>query len=180
MKGRAVVVRELGRLYQGEGLSRLRSVALQVTRRDPVESEELVQEACRRALQKANYYDPSRPLGAWLAVILVNAYRDKKKALSNRCLSLEGSMSPDGAALVDALPEGSAAGLDDMIGEERRRMVRGGLGELPNRLRGVVKLHLAGLTYERIAERTGVSVGTVRSRASRAYSKLRRLLKDAE
>ena len=59
-------------------------------------------------------------------------------------------------------------------------MLEGALAELPEEWRMVVLLSdVHGLSYEEIADATGVPVGTVKSRLSRARSRLRDLLRES-
>jgi RNA polymerase sigma-70 factor (ECF subfamily) len=56
-------------------------------------------------------------------------------------------------------------------------LVRGALDELPTEERDVIRLtHYGKLTYSEIGIRLGIPVGTVKSRASRAHSRLRAAL----
>ncbi|NOY57219.1 MAG: RNA polymerase sigma factor [Actinobacteria bacterium] len=82
---------------------------------------------------------------------------------------------------------GNPTTVPDFADEAARRVdadaahgvIRGALGQLRREEAEVVSLYaLAGLSYGEIAEATGVAVGTVKSRLSRARGRLRNLLGD--
>ena len=63
------------------------------------------------------------------------------------------------------------------LAEERARLVREAVGQLPPPLREVIVLReYEEMPYDEIAEVTGCSVGTVRSRLFRARESLRKKL----
>lgn len=81
--------------------------------------------------------------------------------------------------LTGAPPEGALDGDDERLAE-RDRLVRA-LRTLSARQRRVVVLrHLVGLSEREVAEDLGVSVGTVKSTASRGLAQLRGLLGEEE
>jgi len=136
------------------------------------DAEDLAQEAMLRAFRA---YDPDRPPThprGWLQAILVNLVRDRARheARSPAPLSIED----EGAGLYDRLEAGVETGpFSDPSRLVRRwddqETVRAALAELPDWARQVLVLaHVAGLRYREIAESTGVPVGTVMSRLSRA------------
>lgn len=120
-------------------------------------------------------YDPARrpthPRG-WLQAILVNLVRDRarREARAPAPLSLED----EGAGLFDRLEAGVETGpLSDPARLVRRLddrdTIRACLAELPVWARQVLVLaHVGDLRYREIAESTGVPIGTVMSRLSRA------------
>ncbi len=62
-------------------------------------------------------------------------------------------------------------------GEQRGALVRAAIEQLePNRRLALLLREVNEMSYEEIAETTGVAVGTVRSRLARARDDLRRLL----
>ncbi|WP_307793762.1 SigE family RNA polymerase sigma factor [Actinotalea soli] len=75
-------------------------------------------------------------------------------------------------AAPDALPEGQADGHEATVGD-RDQLVRA-LRSLPVRQRRILVLrHMVGLSETEVADDLGVSVGTVKSTASRALARLR-------
>lgn len=136
---------------------------------DPALADDLVQDCIERALIKNHLYDPARPLRAWLYAVLRNLY-------------ISG-LRRDGRSTV-------VKTVDDLVGsegtvppkqEERLsvKLVTDALDRLPPQHREVIVLvGLEEMSYRDVAEITGVPVGTVMSRLSRARASLRQILED--
>lgn len=138
----------------------------------PADAEDMAQEVMLRAFRA---YDPDRPPThprGWLQAILVNLARDVARRDARMPAPL--SIDEEGAGLYERLEAGVDTGpLSDPARLVRRwddrEMIRACLAELPEWARQVLVLsHVAGLRYREIAESTGVPVGTVMSRLSRA------------
>ena len=131
-------------------------------------AEEAVQQAFIQAWRAAGRFDPERPLGPWLFAIVRNAAMDAWRRERRH-----DTRSFDDVAARD-LPSIAPPAIDDAYDVW---LVRQALDALPPDEREVVRLaHLEQLTHPEIAARTGVPVGTVKSRSSRAYRKLRAAL----
>lgn len=77
----------------------------------------------------------------------------------------------------DALPDRSSGGPSPAERHAERDRLSRALLTLPTKQRRIVVLrHLDGLTEREVADATGVSVGTVKSTASRGLARLRELL----
>lgn len=112
-------------------------------------------------------------LRAWIFRIVLNVGRDiRKSAWSRRRQSLpeEESLLPGG---------GDGRVEKDMAQREELAMVRQAIGDLRPEEQEVFLLRQNGeLTYEEIAESTGVPVGTVKTRMRLALKRLREKLAD--
>ena len=128
-------------------------------------AEDLVQEACARALERAGQLrDPDRLL-PWMTRILANAHRDWLRARREQ-VDLDSAESRE--ALVDEHPHER---------EEAVARVHRAMAELSDEHRKVVTLvDLMGFTYAEVAEALEVPVGTVMSRLGRARDRLRAVL----
>ena len=74
-------------------------------------------------------------------------------------------------ASPDRTPESSS------IVAEDRRLVRGALARLPDQFRSLIEMaYYEGLTHTEIAERTGIPLGTVKTRLRSAMGTLRSTL----
>jgi RNA polymerase sigma-70 factor (ECF subfamily) len=144
--------------------------------RNPVEAEDVVQEAVLRAFS----YFPSfrgENARAWLLQIVRNAaYATMKRNQGIRMVKLHVDGDPEGpdqsVDLID--PSGDPESL--LIQGDAQRQVDALLQRLPAELRECVILReLEELSYREIAEITAVPIGTVMSRLWRA----RRLLSEA-
>jgi RNA polymerase sigma-70 factor (ECF subfamily) len=135
-------------------------------------AEEAVQEAFLAVWRRAATYQPERgSVRTWLLTVVRNRAIDALRAREAR---------PRTTA-VDDLP---LAAPDDPEQAALRRVdgsrVRRAVATLPADQRTAVELaYFAGLSYPEIATRTGVPLGTVKSRLRLALGRLRSLL-DAE
>lgn len=113
---------------------------------------------------------------AWLLRIAVNCCYDSLRRRQRHPTQdiEEAAVDPrDGARLVD----GSPGPEEQALHKELMACVEQGLALLPADQRVVVVLSdIQGLSYEEIVQATGASLGTVKSRISRARARLRDFL----
>jgi RNA polymerase sigma-70 factor (ECF subfamily) len=134
---------------------------------DPGLADDLVQDCLERALAKAHLYDPSRPLRAWLYAVLRNIHISGLRRAGRSQIAMS----------IDDM----ASGEDAIAGEQEAQLgvrdVSEALDRLPPAHREVILLvALEEMSYRDVAEITGVPLGTVMSRLSRARSTLRNIL----
>jgi RNA polymerase sigma-70 factor, ECF subfamily len=140
---------------------------------DPETAEEVVQEAFLTVWRRAETYRPERGSArTWLLTVVRNRAIDM----------VRGRASTTPTTPVDDLP---LVALDSPEAEAIRsveaRVVRDAMAELPPEQRTVVELaYFGGLAYPEIAARTGVPLGTVKSRMRLALERLRALLSARE
>ena len=138
----------------------LRAFALSLTS-DPVRADDLVQETLLRGWANLARFERGSNLGTWLFTILRNApYTEHRKH------RLEVA-DPDGkyAARLKVLPEQEAV----RTTVELHRA----LSHLPRTFREALLLvGVEGMSYDEVATRQGVTVGTVKSRVNRARCQL--------
>jgi RNA polymerase sigma-70 factor (ECF subfamily) len=120
-------------------------------------------------------------LKSWLLRIATNACYDVLRTRKRRpSVSLDiGDDEEEGRR--SELPDQGAT-LDEMVLQhELSAAIQRGLAELPEDQRIVLILSdIQGLAYEEIAQITGIQLGTVKSRLSRARAKLRDILRAGE
>lgn len=149
---------------------RVNSLAVHLLR-DARDAEDIVEETFWQAWRSAARYDASRgTVGAWLLTITRSRALDRIRAKRRR---------PEDATLDDvpeaAAPGGSAA--DAVVADETGRTVRAALEELPVEQRQAIELaYFNGLSQSEIAEKTGLPLGTVKTRMRLAMNKLRERL----
>jgi RNA polymerase sigma-70 factor, ECF subfamily len=148
--------------------------------RNRADAEDVVQDAYLRAFraQASLKGDDMRP---WLLTIVRNvAYRAlAKRGRAGNVISFDEAFPGRGGEVTGevniAADTPSAEAL--LIGDGDRTMVISALAELPPAFREVVVLReMEGLPYREIAAVTGVPIGTVMSRLSRARSELKTIL----
>jgi len=159
-------LRELYRRYSGE----LFGFAMGALG-DREQAEEVVQDVFAQLWRHAERYDGRRAsVRTWLYAIARNRIVDAHRRAAARPKRAEDS-SPETTAELDA-------SLDQAV---LRWQVTAALSRLSPAHREVIRLaHYGGLTMREIAERTGVPLGTVKSRTSYALRHLRLILDEME
>jgi RNA polymerase sigma-70 factor (ECF subfamily) len=146
----------------------LYNVAYRLTGNDD-DARDLVQEVLLRVRRGLRTYRPGSMEG-WLSRIATNAFLDDMRRRKRRPVEALPSQ-PD-----RVLPSADAADIaldHDKLPED----VQAALSSLPEDFRAAVVLcDVVGLSYQEIAESTGVPVGTVRSRIHRGRAMLREAL----
>ncbi len=164
--------RALGELYARWARS-VHAAVLRIVG-DPENAEEIVEATFWQAWQQASRYEPTRgAVSTWLITIgrsraldLLRARRRSREdvVVSPRALAEIPAQTGDPAMHAEAL--------------ERRRFVLLALSDLPPEQRQVLELsYFAGLSQAEIADRTGLPLGTVKTRSRLAMRKLRVSLK---
>ena len=117
----------------------------------------------------------------WLMRIVANGCRDVLRSQKRRpsvSLDLERDDDDTPAMQLADTGDGPEAAL---MKSELQKTIASALAEIPDDQREVVILSdIQGLSYQEIADMTGINIGTVKSRLNRARSRLRELLVAAE
>jgi RNA polymerase sigma-70 factor (ECF subfamily) len=152
-------------------------VARRLTGRDS-DAEDLVQETYARALGSRSQFAPGTNLRAWLFRILRNCHIDGyRRARKNPVRATVSGDDPTDVAAPALDPLRGDAELDhlrSLVAED----IEAALALLSVDARAVVLLDLEGLTESELAEAMDCSVGTIKSRLSRARAALRARLSD--
>jgi len=139
------------------------------------DADDAAQDIFIKAFRNLKDFKPEKTFYTWLYRIGINTcldYRRKSFSASSFLQSLSwGITSPSDQSLSDTTPEK----LYEL--KETRKSVEFALAKLPEKLRAVIILReIEQLTYEEIAEIMNSSIGTVKSRISRARATLREIL----
>jgi len=146
--------------------------------RDPVFSEDLVQETYLRAYNNFDMFRRGTNCLAWLIRIMTNTYinhyhKNKKIPVHQE---LNHDICPDESA-NDSLREMHTADDEKLLDYYVSDHVKKAINSLPADYRDMVILSdLRGLPYQDISIRLGCPMGTVRSRLSRGRTLLKRKL----
>ncbi|QDT03350.1 ECF RNA polymerase sigma factor SigW [Rubripirellula lacrimiformis] len=147
---------------------RLFASMLQVTG-SPDEAEEVVQEAFIRAFMKLDTFQRNSQFFTWLYRIAFNSALSRRRRKRAR-VSLDQCRENSGLEITDS---GDAVD-EPMLRRERVAMVRQAMKTLTDEHRSILVLReMDENTYEDIAEILEISIGTVRSRLSRARNQLK-------
>jgi len=132
---------------------------------DAILADDLAQEALLRAWRGQANFKPGTNMRGWVFMIVRNQFFSLKRR-SWRSVELDPDVAARTLTCAPAAPDVLA--LDDL----RRALAR-----LPDHQREALLLVGAGeLSYQDVAELTGVHIGTVKSRVSRARYALAELL----
>lgn len=130
------------------------------------DAEDVVQEACVKAYRHLDGFREGATFRTWLLAIVANEARNGRRGAGRRqALALRAAGRAPG---VPDSPE------DVAVAHERRRQLLDAVSTLSTRDREVVALrYFLGLTEAETAEVLDCPTGTVKSRLSRALTRLR-------
>ncbi len=135
----------------------------------PEEAEEVVQEAFIRAFVKLDTFQRNSQFFTWLYRIAFNSALTRRRKKRAR-ISLEYTRETTGMEVVDGGQPVDAG----LLSRERVDLVRRAMRELSDEHRAILVLReMEERSYETIAEVLEISIGTVRSRLSRARRQLK-------
>ncbi|RMG53896.1 MAG: sigma-70 family RNA polymerase sigma factor [Acidobacteria bacterium] len=146
--------------------------------RNPTEAEDLVQEACLRALKSARRYPPTGDLKAWLFTILRNLWinHQKRRHRGPEFISLS-AQSDEQDPLLDGMTDHRLRPDRLLDRSVLQANIRAAIESLPAIFREIILLrYVEGFSYNQIAGILGCPAGTVMSRLNRARAALRQRL----
>jgi RNA polymerase sigma-70 factor (ECF subfamily) len=142
---------------------------------DPANAEDVTQEVFLKAYQKLKSFTPNATIYTWLYRIAVNTCIDYKRKTSFESI-FKHQYSEDIIENEIATPSESKEETTDS--EQLGFALKRAINKLSEKLKAVVILYeMDGLSYEEIAEALDISIGTVKSRLSRARKELKRYMK---
>ena len=131
-------------------------------------ADDLVQETLVKAWDKHESFQPGTNLKAWLFTILRNEFYSQMRKRGREIQDSDGMMT--GRLAVHP----SQHGMLDL------KDFRGALEQLPEDQReAIILIGASGFSYEEAAEICNCAVGTIKSRVSRARTRLQDILKIA-
>lgn len=142
-----------------------------VITRDADSAADAAQEAFVKAYRALDRFRPGAPFRPWLLRIVANEAINRSKVAS-RHAHADLALAENAATDPEASPEARA------LASERREMVVRALNELREDDRIVIAYrYFFDLSEAEMAEALGIARGTVKSRLSRAMSRLREVLR---
>jgi len=149
---------------------------------DYEEANDSAQEAFVKAYGSLKTFRLESAFSTWLYRIAVNTCKNKLDSSAykakRKTVSLDNPGNNEDGALPMEIQNGTPSPLVRMEEKERRRLVQTALDAMPAEFKMVVALRdIEGLSYEEIAQVTGLNLGTVKSRIARARTDLRNKLR---
>jgi RNA polymerase sigma-70 factor (ECF subfamily) len=136
---------------------------------------DLAQEVWIRVYRNIRRLNDPKKFKGWLGRIVTNLFYDelRKRKRVQRTLSLDAPRLLDDGEVDWDVPTNDPSPVDAMMTQEFYDQLQQAITELPDAFRTTIVLReIQGLAYEEIAEITGVSLGTVKSRIARARQRL--------
>lgn len=142
----------------------------------PADVEDLAQEAFVRVYRNLHRFRGQSSFYTWLYRITINVFFDhnkKRKRADVRLQRMQNAVA-DAAVITPDRNDPFGAAFERLTSDTFARAIQ----TLPEAFRDVVAMREVGdLSYEEISLQTGISIGTVRSRLSRARARLKELLR---
>jgi RNA polymerase sigma-70 factor (ECF subfamily) len=142
---------------------------------------DLAQEVWIRVYRNINRLNEPEKFRGWLSRIATNLFYDelRKRKRSATPLSLDAPLSLDDGEMDWEIASDTPGPDEDLSTREFYDQLRDAIAELPEAFRTTIVLReIQGMAYEEIAEITGVSLGTVKSRIARARLRLQTQLQN--
>jgi RNA polymerase sigma factor (sigma-70 family) len=135
------------------------------------DAEDVVQDACIKALRALDATTVERPRAWLLAIVRNTALTWMTKNRSNNVISVDEQQG--GANESPAQVDPSPSPEESLIARADQSSVRAAIAALPEVFReAIVMREINGLSYREIAEASGIPIGTVMSRLARARTML--------
>jgi RNA polymerase sigma-70 factor (ECF subfamily) len=148
--------------------------------RNPADAEDAAQECYVRALRHFDSYR-GPAMKPWLLAILRNVCNDEFARRRDREIPTDYAADETAAEAMPVWQETQASPEGAMLKEQDDATIRRLVSELPEPFReSIVLREINDLSYQQIAEVSGVPVGTVMSRLARARTMLRSAWNAAE
>lgn len=150
--------------------------------RDPAACDEIVQDSFERALRGFANYRGGSPK-AWLLAIVRNRCHDEAisaKRIGMRIVACE-DLPDDAGDWLESAAVDSDNPEEQLIRQQDAERIRAHISDLPEPFREALVLReIEDMSYKEIAQVTGVALGTVMSRLSRARAILTEALFSSE
>ena len=145
------------------------------------ERADLAQEVWIRVYRNIKRLNEPAKFRGWLSRIATNLFYDelRKRKRVSQPISLDAPIRMSDGEMSWELPSDIPSPTDNLATKEFYDRLQDAIAQLPEAFRTTIVLReIQGLPYEEIAEMTGVSLGTVKSRIARARLKLQSTLQN--
>jgi len=141
--------------------------------------EDLVQESFSKAFNSLDSYDDNYAFSTWLYRITTNHTIDYLRKKKLQTVSMNKPIRTKEGDMERSLPDKETQTDRKVIRDERKNIITNAIENLPEKYRTVIKLrHMEELSYQEIAEKRDMPLGTVKAHIFRARELLYAALKD--
>lgn len=149
--------------------------------RDRDDAEDAAQEAFLRAYRKLDTFNGDSAFSTWLYTILNNicldVLRKRKRTGEQTHISINQNSADDEYEIQ--IEDSSPGPYDSYRRKAAMKALEAAIGKLSDEHRAVIVMRdINGMEYDEIAKILGISLGTVKSRISRARLALRKILEE--
>lgn len=136
----------------------------------PDEADDLLMETFGKAFCQLDHYSPTNAFSTWLFSIATNNFLDHVRKRRMDTVPLSDITTTDEDEVYEyPMPSGEPNPEEAMMTEERAALIRRVVAQLKPRYRILVEMrYFQELSYDEIAEKLGVPLGTVKVRLLRA------------
>lgn len=140
--------------------------------------KDISQEVFIKVYKNLKNFDEKSAFSTWIYRIAVNTCIDEiRKRKGKQTISIEEELQQEDGAIKKQIPVQAETPEEDYIKKEQKEELLSAVEELSQTHKTVLTLRdLEGFSYAEIAEITETSVGTVKSRLSRAREQLKNIL----
>ena len=151
----------------------LRLLLLRMTR-SATATEDLVMETFGKAFRQLHRYAPTSTFSAWLYSIGVHTYIDHLRRNRLQTVPLSAAaQNADGDYVEYQIASGQPNPEETLIRRQRDERLRAAVEQMKEPYRQMIQLrYYEDLSYEEMASRLGIPLGTVKVRLSRAKEQL--------
>lgn len=142
---------------------------------------DLTQEVLLKVAKNIQRLKNPKCFNGWLNQIITNTYYDelRKQKKTPETISIDYECEPLNFAVKIDIPDKKSKPIEKCITSECEKLIKAAIRDLPEAFRiAIILREFQGLSYEEIAQTTHSSIGTVKSRISRARIKLQEVLKN--
>ena len=149
---------------------------------DKQEANDSAQDAFIKAYRSLKKFRFESAFSTWLYRIAANTCKNRLKSSEykqkKKTVSLHNPSEEEGTHSVMEISDESPSPINGLEMKERAILIQKAIRSLPSDKRSVVVLRdIEGLSYEEVSKITGLNVGTVKSKLSRARLELRAKLR---
>ncbi len=137
--------------------------------------EDVFQETFMQLYASRESFDPNRSLRPWLFTIAANKAKDALRKMKRTSAISVGTIGGDDEMSIDdvfnSFSSYETTPVDELLTEERGKLVREIIAEMPENLRGILILaYFKQFSYKQMADILSIPIGTVKSRLHSAVA----------